>query len=77
MDTSSEPTRRRESAKDFSGECSNAVIGAVIHVLACWDECQVGLLLNFNVPTLRRGVRRVVNDFQKNDLRAFAPSRRL
>ncbi len=25
--------------------------------------CQVGLLLNFNVPTLRRGIRRIVNDF--------------
>ena len=27
-------------------------------------ECQLGLLVNFNVPVLKDGVRRVVNNFQ-------------
>lgn len=27
-------------------------------------ECQLGLLINFNVPVLKDGVRRVVNNFQ-------------
>ena len=33
----------------------------------------LGLLINFNVPYLRDGVKRVVNNCQ--DLRVFAPSR--
>jgi hypothetical protein len=55
-------------------QVTESIIGCAIEVhRAMGPGLAVGLLINFNVPVLRRGLRRLVNNY--GGLRVSAPPR--